>query len=334
MREYEDDEYYEDNGSSGRDYRRDDGYGRRYSDNPEFDDEEFGGAYRARGQRRSDRTDDFDDRDGGRTRRPPQRPRSAEPRREYRGRADYAADDSYEAPRRRRSLPDPDDDHMDSRNVNTAAGFRKRHPVLMQLIYICVAAIVACWLLMLFLDYWTFHGQERTVPDVKGQVYTAAAGNVSLAGLRPVLTDSVFDTYSRPGTVVEQIPIPGARVKKGGTVYLTIVAFSPKLVTVPDFMNVSARQARSMFEGLGIREVREVPVVSEYNGLVLGAKFNGAALRPGDRIPVSATVTIEVGTGYSYDNADDDDDDDDVAVADDVTEISAADDAEGGEFFD
>ena len=80
--------------------------------------------------------------------------------------------------------------------------------------------------------------------------------------------------------------------------YLTVVAFSPKLITVPDFYNVSARQARSMFEGIGIKEIREVPVTSEYAGLVLGAKFNGVALQPGARIPISAVVTIEVGTGY------------------------------------
>ena len=80
--------------------------------------------------------------------------------------------------------------------------------------------------------------------------------------------------------------------------YLTIVAFSPELVTVPDFYNVSVRQARSMFEGLGIKEIREVPVISEFSGLVLGAKFNGVSLQPGARIPVSAIVTLEVGSGY------------------------------------
>ena len=116
-------------------------------------------------------------------------------------------------------------------------------------------------------------------------------------GLKGVVSDSIFDSYSRPGTVVEQVPVPGARIKVGGSVYVTIVAYSPKLVTVPDFFNVSVRQARSMFEGLGIAQVREVPVLSEYAGLVLGAKFNGVDLQPGARIPVSSVVTLEVGTG-------------------------------------
>lgn len=181
------------------------------------------------------------------------------------------------------------------------ASFVRRHPVLVNFIYAIAAAAVLLWVLMWFLDFWTFHGQERVVPDVKGQTYASAAGNVDLSGLRAVITDSVFDSYSRPGTVVEQVPVAGAKIKKGGTVYLTIVAFTPKLVTVPEFYNVSVRQARSMFAGLGISDIREVPVVSEYEGLVLGAKFNGVALQPGARIPVSAVVTLEVGSGYSLD---------------------------------
>jgi hypothetical protein len=40
-------------------------------------------------------------------------------------------------------------------------------------------------------------------------------------------------------------------------------------------------------------------VVSEYAGLVLGAKFNGVSLQPGARIPVSSVVTLEVGSGWT-----------------------------------
>ncbi|MDE6527774.1 MAG: PASTA domain-containing protein, partial [Muribaculaceae bacterium] len=207
--------------------------------------------------------------------------------------------------------PEPDEDFYDDRRrhtdrnyrnntpeMNRPEGFRKRHPVLMNLLYIILTGMLLIWMLLWFLDFWTFHGEERVVPDVKGQTYESAAGNVDISGLNAIISDSVFDSYSRPGTVIEQTPIPGARIKKGGNVYLTIVAFSPKLVTVPDFYNVSARQARSMFEGIGIKEIREVPVTSEFAGLVLGAKFNGVSLQPGARIPVSAIVTIEVGSGW------------------------------------
>ncbi len=276
-----------------RDYDEEDRYGRGYDDAPRrgvrgreprydigFENREF-----RRGQCDRDWADDFDERDGGRS------------RRSYMyGDGRYDEEDYVNAASRGRSSRHGrggDEDY----EMKPKKSFRKRHPVLMNFIYICIASCVTIWLLLLFLDFWTFHGEERVVPDVKGQTYISASGNVDLAGLRPVLSDSIFDAYTKPGTVVEQMPVPGAKIKKGGSVYMTIVAFSPKLITVPDFYNASVRQARSMFECLVIQEVHEVPVVSEYDGLVLGAKFNGASLQPGARIPVSAVITLEVGTG-------------------------------------
>ncbi len=222
------------------------------------------------------------------------------PRARRRGYADDPQDEEYDfvdSPRHRYGRDSRDTARHRGDEPAGTKSFRKRHPILMNLLYIALATCLTLWMLMWFLDYWTFHGQERPVPDVKGQPASMALANIDHMGLKGVVSDSVFDSYSRPGTVVEQVPVPGARIKTGGSVYITIVAYSPKLVTVPDFYNVSIRQARSMFEGLGIAQVREVPVLSEYAGLVLGAKFNGVELQPGARIPVSAIVTLEVGTG-------------------------------------
>lgn len=259
----------------------------------DYDDTPHRRRQAERGRRDEDWADDIDLRDGrcGRIRETGRREPSSrrEPERyAYRRRDEYDDEPYY------------DDDMERPRNDGS---FVKRHPVLMNLVYIIVTGFVLIMMLLWFLDYWTFHGQERAVPDVKGEPYAVAASNIDVAGMRAEITDSVFDSYSRPGTVVEQIPIPGAKIKKGGTVYLTVVAFSPKLVTVPDFYNVSVRQARSMFEGVGIKEIREQAVASEYQGLVLGAKFNGVTLEPGARIPVSAIVTLEVGSGFDATDA-------------------------------
>ncbi len=71
---------------------------------------------------------------------------------------------------------------------------------------------------------------------------------------------------------------------------------------MPALTDMSLRQARSVLEGLGIKNVRESYVDSEYKDLVLGAKFNGLQLKPGARIPATATVTIEVGRGIVADD--------------------------------
>lgn len=320
-----DDDYYRNGSNDNRNDSYDDGYDDQengyddsrddyrdydYRDDYHDDYRDSEPAHRPqRGQRDIDWADDLVTRADGRIRDNSGRGASSRRRNRYDSGYDgYDGNDAYPEATRRRQAPrrpekpsrqgrsnEYDSDNMTAQRKDS---FRRRHPVLMNVIYILASTIVLFWLLLCFLDFWTFHGEERVVPDVKGQTFDTAAGNIDISGLTAVISDSVFDSYSSPGTVVEQTPIAGARIKKGGNVYLTIVAFSPKLVTVPDFYNASVRQARSMFEGLGIKEIREVPVVSEYAGLVLGARFNGVALQPGARIPVSAVVTIEVGTGY------------------------------------
>ncbi len=170
------------------------------------------------------------------------------------------------------------------------------HPVLMNIVYIIVASIILVWLLLLFIDSWTRHGDEAVVPMVKGQSIELASRTLADDGFQCEVMDSVFGSSHTPGTVVEQTPREGSHVKPGRTVYVSIVAYSPKMVTVPDFMNVSMRQGVSMFEGIGLK-VKVVTVPSEYKDLVLGAKINGHQIRAGERVPASSSVTLEVGGG-------------------------------------
>lgn len=161
-----------------------------------------------------------------------------------------------------------------------------------------LATLVICMLALTFLSSWTHHGDEVAVPEVKGMSFADATNKLKGENFIVEIADSVFDTTRAPGTVVEQMPRSGAMVKPGREVYLTVVAFSPKMISVPYFLNASQRQATAMFEGLGIKNIEIREVVSEYKDLVLGAKFNGIPLKPGARIPVTATITLEVGSGY------------------------------------
>lgn len=177
-----------------------------------------------------------------------------------------------------------------------------------------IALFIICTGAMFFLDQWTHHGEEAVVPQLKGLSFDDAIRSLRQQDFQYELSDSIYDSKYPPGTVVEQSPAANASVKPGRMVYLTIVAFSPKMVSVPNFLNTSLRQGKSMFEAVGIKNVRIVEVESEYKDLVLGAKFNNLPLRPGTRIPVTATVTLEVGRGYAYEA--------DSVEADDNTSIN------------
>ncbi len=181
--------------------------------------------------------------------------------------------------------------------------FFKKHPIIANLIYILLTGCVLLWITMLWLDSWTGHGEYREIPDVKGMTFEQASDALAEADLLAVLSDSVFKTDSKPGIVMDQVPKSNSTVKPGRAVYLTINAFSPRAVTVPNLTDISLRQARSIIEGLGIKNIRVVEVPSAYADLVIAVKYNGLPISGGARIPVSAALTIEVGKGSQPDDA-------------------------------
>ena len=105
--------------------------------------------------------------------------------------------------------------------------------IFIHLALMIVAAIAIGWLAMLWLDSWTRHGETISVPAVRSLAYDRAVDMLTAEGLKGIVADSVYDNRTQPGTVIEQNPKAGTIVKEGREVYLTINAFSPKMVTLP-----------------------------------------------------------------------------------------------------
>ena len=161
---------------------------------------------------------------------------------------------------------------------------------------IAVALIIG-WLSMLWLYVWTRHGDTISVPAVRTLAYDKAISLLEAEGLKGIVADSVYDSRTAPGTVIEQNPKAGTIVKEGREVFLTIHAFSPKMVTLPSLSDISLRQARSILEGLDITNIVERRVPSEFKDLVLAVRYKGARLQAGARVPVNARIELEVGEG-------------------------------------
>lgn len=174
--------------------------------------------------------------------------------------------------------------------------FRKKHPLWWCLISIALCTLVFVWAAMLFLNIWTHHGDNATVPQIKHLSYAEASRKLAEADLSIEISDSIYDTSIPPGTIVESWPKAGSQVKRGRSVYVTLTAFSPKHVTLSmPITGVSVRQAVSYLNALGISGIRFVNVPSEYPDLVESAHANGRPLGVGSVIPVDASVVLEVG---------------------------------------
>lgn len=158
-----------------------------------------------------------------------------------------------------------------------------------------VLAVV--WCATIWLDSWTEHGVYAVVPSVKGMSYDVAADRLKQDGFVVELSDSIYDNNVHRGAVVNQNPTPGSKVKRGRQIYLTVNAFSPRSVSIPQLKDTSLRQAESILRGLGFTHVDVVEVPSEYKNLVIAVKRNGKMLNAGARVPVDSRIVVEVGAG-------------------------------------
>lgn len=170
--------------------------------------------------------------------------------------------------------------------------------VCIHLAIMLLSAVAIFWLMTYCLDLWTHHGKSIEVPTVKGIAYEQAKEQLEDDGFEVVLNDSVYDESAFPGMVVDQNPKSGANVKPGRTVYLTINAFYPRTVVLPNLVDISVRQARATLDGLGLTNVAIERVPSDYADLVISAKVEGKRLVPGMRVPLTAHLVLEVGEGY------------------------------------
>lgn len=174
----------------------------------------------------------------------------------------------------------------------------KKHPIIFNLLLIAVVTIVIVMIAMFGLSIWTGHGEVQIVPDVRHMSVSEAEHILSGSNLKVEVVDSVYNREASRGSVVEQVPPAGNRVKPGRTVYLTINAYSQRQVTLPELVGVSARQARATLESLGFTDIREQRVPSDYRDLVLAIKSMGVTLRAGTKLPLSSTLVVEVGEGF------------------------------------
>lgn len=169
--------------------------------------------------------------------------------------------------------------------------------IILNLLLMALAGVFLVWITSLWLDAWTRHGQESIVPDVKGMQANAAQDELIAKGFDVVIADSVYNSSVKPGTVTDQNPKANSKVKDGCTIYLSINAFSPRQIILPALTDISYRQARSMLDGLGIKNVRVDTVPSDFKDLVLSVKRDGKRLMAGARVPINAKIVIEIGAG-------------------------------------
>ena len=159
-----------------------------------------------------------------------------------------------------------------------------------------VAAIA--YLFFHWITYTTHHGQEITVPNLAKLSAEQAEEKLAAIDLDYIILDTVDFRPDFPKlTIVEQEPKAGAKVKEGRKIYIKINASKYTMVSLPDLIEKTYRQAVPTLEAVGLMEgtISYRPYLGK--DMVLEMKMNGKKLKAGDKVLKSSKIDLVLGDG-------------------------------------
>lgn len=146
------------------------------------------------------------------------------------------------------------------------------------------------------LHWFTKHGQEVIIPDVRGKAMADAVATLKTMHF-DVAVDSTYEPAAKPLAVLKQVPDTGSRVKEGRTVFLTVNMLTPPRIPMPNLINLSYRSAEMLLRNnkLIVGDTSSRPDIAA--GAVLEQTYKGTAVRPGELIPQGSKIGMVIGNG-------------------------------------
>ena len=160
-----------------------------------------------------------------------------------------------------------------------------------------IVAVIA-YLFFHWITYTTHHGEEITVPDLSKLSAEQAEEKLAAIDLDYIILDTVDFRPDFPKlTIVEQEPKAGAKVKEGRKIYIKINASKYTMVSVPDLIEKTYRQAVPTLEAVGLLEgtITYKPYLGK--DMVLELRLNGKKLKAGDKVLKSSKIDLVLGDG-------------------------------------
>ena len=162
---------------------------------------------------------------------------------------------------------------------------------------IAILAVIA-YLFFHWITFTTRHGQEITVPDLTKLSAEQAEEKLAAIDLDYIILDTVDFRPDYPKlTIVEQEPKAGAKVKEGRKIYIKINASKYTMVSVPDLIEKTYRQAVPTLEAVGLKqgEITYKPYLGK--DMVLEMSMDGKKLKTGDKVLKSSKIDLVLGDG-------------------------------------
>ena len=174
--------------------------------------------------------------------------------------------------------------------------FLKEKKFYINLLIILLLCGVLLWITFRLLDRYTRHDKVFTMPDFVGQDYRQVKHDYSKE-FNFILIDSVYPKGQQPGSIYQQDPLPGSKIKKGRNVYAIIVAVTPEKTVLPNLKGISLREAIGRLESSGL-DVDYLDYVSySYKNNVIDQYYQGQPIEEGTELVKGSKIMLRVGIG-------------------------------------
>jgi eukaryotic-like serine/threonine-protein kinase len=140
----------------------------------------------------------------------------------------------------------------------------KREPSLLKGFAFALLVLILLVAIVLLILYGSRQLQETETPDLIGKSITGAQAIVAEKGLNLTIQSEIFSNDKAEGTILEQKPPPGEKIKPGKTIYVTI-SKGKKTIEVPDLTGVTLVRSRQILLDRGLTNVK---VKDEFNDKV------------------------------------------------------------------
>ena len=171
----------------------------------------------------------------------------------------------------------------------------------LNLLIIVLLSIVLLWLTFKLLNSYTRHDKVYTMPDFVGQDFKQVKHEHS-RDFNFILIDSVYPKGQQPGSIYQQDPLPGSKIKRGRNVYAIIVAVTPEKTTMPNVKGISLREAIGRLESSGLDVDHLEYVTYDYKNNVIDQYYLGAPIAQGTELVKGSKIMLRVGIGSDKSN--------------------------------
>lgn len=134
------------------------------------------------------------------------------------------------------------------------------------------------------------------MPDFIGQDYYQVKHDYH-KDFHFILIDSVYPKGQQPGSIYQQDPLPGSKIKKGRNVYAIIVAVTPEKTIMPNLKNLSLREAIGRLESSGLDVERLDYQSYSYKNNIIDQYYNGEPIAAGTELVKGSKIVLKVGIG-------------------------------------